>query len=612
MDCNGSAFNEGDRVLVRFTDNGPLVIGFEKDPVPCTLFGFVFEPAKYDKGPSPKFAGIKTIYGEPFESDIGIINPPLGTTDGANNAWTAIPDSGQLDIQRGKTRNYGNKNWFNNEKIVLSWGGPPGRAHRMDQLDFGLSGFQGDWETQPYVFHDLKIILDLSQEAAAGSFDNVFGAALNEDAQGQKWLIVVASENQYYVASEGQDGQVFKAFRVTVDSALQPSGALQSMGDIMLETGMGYQSHFYFSADGTKAVCTIVGDLDDAENLHIDLIRYSVNGGFSKEEIWNRNQSVGSDNAGRTWVLKPYAPNSGSTIWNGSVNRTIQISEHQVPIYCDFIVNREVMAFERRPSEITTQVANYYRSNEPDYSNWNASGSLSRAYGRNFAVVTSDNKTLFEMPFKKYTSMSRSYTADTTGSTASYSASISRDERLGGIELAENLLAIDLRFDFCAASYGTRQFTRNASVQNSKDVYAIGSGSATSTPYTETVEIWQGGTQLKKIDTVTFQPLPFDFGFSFVINDALTTLGINANNFGTQDPAYPSLPLKIGSEYLLTAAAYKTGPHFMLSFAMNYNMGSGERELVSYHNVSGYGDPVFQIIERSEDSGYLLCSVGLV
>ena len=37
MDCNGLAFEDGDRVLVRFTQSGPLVVGFEKNPRQCGL-----------------------------------------------------------------------------------------------------------------------------------------------------------------------------------------------------------------------------------------------------------------------------------------------------------------------------------------------------------------------------------------------------------------------------------------------------------------------------------------------------------------------------------------------------------------------------------------------
>lgn len=37
MECNGDAFEENDRVVVRFTQSGPLVVGFEQEPRPCDL-----------------------------------------------------------------------------------------------------------------------------------------------------------------------------------------------------------------------------------------------------------------------------------------------------------------------------------------------------------------------------------------------------------------------------------------------------------------------------------------------------------------------------------------------------------------------------------------------
>ena len=37
MECDGDAFEKGDKVVVRFTKNGPLVIGFESEPKQCGL-----------------------------------------------------------------------------------------------------------------------------------------------------------------------------------------------------------------------------------------------------------------------------------------------------------------------------------------------------------------------------------------------------------------------------------------------------------------------------------------------------------------------------------------------------------------------------------------------
>src|SRR5690606_12096544 len=45
MECNGSAFEDGDRVLVRFTKTGPLVIGFAENPRSCGKIGFAFIPS---------------------------------------------------------------------------------------------------------------------------------------------------------------------------------------------------------------------------------------------------------------------------------------------------------------------------------------------------------------------------------------------------------------------------------------------------------------------------------------------------------------------------------------------------------------------------------------
>lgn len=43
MDCHAAAFSDGDRVLVRFTQHGPLVVGFESQPKACDI-AFLYRP----------------------------------------------------------------------------------------------------------------------------------------------------------------------------------------------------------------------------------------------------------------------------------------------------------------------------------------------------------------------------------------------------------------------------------------------------------------------------------------------------------------------------------------------------------------------------------------
>lgn len=641
MDCDGSAFQKGDRVLVRFTANGPLVVGFEKEPVPCTLFGFVFEPAKYDGVVGTQYIAQKETYGEPFESSGTPINPPLGTAGGTNNAWTAIPNASDLVIERGKARNYGNKNWFNSEKLVLSWGGPPGRAHRMDQLDFGLSGFQVDWQTGPHVFHDLNIILDLSTEAVAGDFDNVFGASLWEDAQGQRWLIVVGSDREFIPLDVrgSLPGQSFKVFRVAVDAAMQPFGPLELMHQYTLPVEMTYQSHFYFSNDGDKAVCTIVGDLLDPDNLHIDLLRYDLQTGFSVEQIWTRTESVGTITQSATWVEENETSTGGLLTRDGTLYRSYQASAHNVPIYCDFMGNSEVIAYEHRPGVNSVTSAVYrYESGATDNSReypasiteWSGSETINETQGGAFSILTDDGRTLFQMPYQPNQVSSFQYdyfqvgtVSGTDGSGNSYTQegygtfTLSNDvtARVGGIDWEENLLAIDIRFDFCAVAYGGYQYTLTESISTDYDdpAFSTGgvpaSGSISGNEVVETVEFWLGGSVVKTEEAYrTGGPIQMGAYSADPINE----LGITGSNNSSQSDIHPELPLKISSKYLLTAAAYKSGPHSIGSVAMNYKTGATTRKAVLLNHVSGYTDPVLDILERTEANGYLLCSVGLI
>jgi len=72
MDCNAAVFAEGDRVVVRFTDNGPLVVGFESEPKACTpvvLWQLGYSPGSagrtkaFDPRPDEVW---KVIHDEPF------------------------------------------------------------------------------------------------------------------------------------------------------------------------------------------------------------------------------------------------------------------------------------------------------------------------------------------------------------------------------------------------------------------------------------------------------------------------------------------------------------------------------------------------------------------
>lgn len=609
MDCNGSAFTEGDRVVVRFTTNGPLVIGFESDPVPCSLFGFVFEPAKWEAGPAPTYQAVKQTYGEPFEDVSGQINPPLGTDNGPNSAWTATPDASELVIQRGNARSYGNKNWFNAEKLVLSWDGPPGRAHRLDQIDVGFNGFLDDWKTGPFVYHDLDIILDLSEQAEAGTFTNVHGASIYEDVGGQRWLVVVSSDESYAT------GQTFKAFRITVDALLQPFGLLQFLHETTLVTGMAPQSHFYFSAKGTKAVCTIVGNLEDGNNLHIDLLRYDVHAGFSLEQIWNRSEPVGYRTKIDTYNVDRDPPPPASLITTGTVDVSQNVTPHDVPIYCEYIGDREVITYERWPGTVTSIDSDY--SEVEEGTGYDTSGSRVTSESRDgvFQVITSDGAVLFSESQAPYINTDRQMRILRGDAGDSVSVTNVESEKRGGIRWAENLLSIDARFEFCAVVIGGFSYTLNEAIDDTYSAMEANggqleaSGNIDSEPSREVVEIWRGGVCLKEIEAIS---VAAGIAHNSYGADVATQVGITGSNTNTTIDIFPQLPLEVGSKFLMTAASYKTGAHSITGLSMNYPVTFEQRSLITFNEISGYDDPVFEILERTETGGFLLCSVGLI
>lgn len=637
MDCNGSAFEIGDRVLVRFTPNGPLVVGFEKEPVPCELFGFVFEPARISGRVGTNNLAVKQTFGEPFESGGAPINSPLGTVGGSMNAWTAIPDGSGLEIERGKARNYGNKNWFNSEKVVLSWHGPAGRAHYMDGLEYGLSGFRAQWKTEPYVYSDLRIILDLSSITEAGDFDNVFGASIYDDGVGGRWLVVIASDKEYIPLEfrESFNGQNFKAFRIAINSAMQVGGPIELLHQYTMPREMVYNSHFYFSAVGDKAVFTILGDMLDDDNMHIDIVRYDVLSGFSTEQIWTRSSAIGSRVEAHTWSRDTDTP--GVIEEDATLNISSQAAGYQIPIYCDFVGDREVIAYENRPAIRSTTATQYsYSSGEIDNSRerpapitrWSGSKTETEIHSDVFSVVTSTGNTIFEMPFKPARSISFSYNYYQVATVSweeggdnfvqegygYFNLSNNENAYIGGIDWKENILSIDIRFDFCAVSYGGYEYALTEAISTSYDdpEFSSGgvqaSGSVSGNEIVEVVEFWLGGEVVEREDVLRG---PGSITVGSYSADPIGELGITGSNSSSQTAVNPDTPLEVSSKDLLTAAAYRSGRHSIGSVAMNYDI-YGERKSVLLNHVSGYSDPVQEILERSEDDDYLICSVSIV
>jgi len=119
MDCNGGAFETGDRVIIEFTDQDwaqPKVIGFESNPKPCAIDNFVCWPIS-DAAESGW--GLPSIdgFGNP-------INPPLGTV-GGTSPWVNIQTQ-NYNLLRFQDYLVGNIYWksSDSEIPILSWLGP--------------------------------------------------------------------------------------------------------------------------------------------------------------------------------------------------------------------------------------------------------------------------------------------------------------------------------------------------------------------------------------------------------------------------------------------------------------------------------------------------------
>ena len=90
MNCNTAAFAVGDRVVVAFAGDWttPMVIGFEAEPRPCALGGFLIVPA-----------GVAALngWGEPITEQNGPLGTPGGSgLDAWNHRYTVVTPEGEF------------------------------------------------------------------------------------------------------------------------------------------------------------------------------------------------------------------------------------------------------------------------------------------------------------------------------------------------------------------------------------------------------------------------------------------------------------------------------------------------------------------------------------
>jgi len=313
MDCNGDAFDDGDRVLVRFTQSGPLVIGFEQEPRPCGIFDFIFLPSL-----GLSFFSSKT-YGKPFVDGAGAeINPPLGTESGADPAWIADKSENGFSFERGKDTQYGLWTWIGrNKSDILSWHGHESRVCDPRKDERRYVGGPGSPVRGPWVFYKNARIYDSNdyREDLPPDAYYVEGAAFN-DRDGQRYLRVTLSNYSDSVA-ENSAYQIW-VYEFTFARDTYALGPLTLLAEHKFPaTQWQPLSGMYFSGSGEKGVQTVVFGSSPANERLITR--------FANNEI--TTESVAATYSG-TRIVTPLSVNLSYPVdrapyWaNGTTSRT--------------------------------------------------------------------------------------------------------------------------------------------------------------------------------------------------------------------------------------------------------------------------------------------------
>lgn len=619
MDCNAQAFEDGDRVLVRFTQSGPLVVGFETEPTPCGVNGIICTPMQA----TDLWAG--NYFGPPFEDEQGEINPPLGTQGLTAPAWifTLRGSAPYYQYERGQEKNYGLRNWIGKKMgDVLSWDGPPSRicdVYGENWLAFDeLSQFP-IYSTR--VYYKNRVIC-YSFELPYIGFDTraIAGAAIvyKDDSVGRWLRVCITNLNEnlrssslgpfeckvYDVPWSGYDPDRNAA--VMVDEYVSPNVITES-------TGM------YFSESGGKGVmCRGIGGLSESTLV----MRFSETFGITETEESVPTPIITRDTeftSGGDLTTGPVANETSSGYRAASQPSTTRligyefVGEDEVPVT---IEHGPTSFSESRSAEKTYQtrertgggwIAQYKLTDEYDYAAFTERGYMRLKFGGDEIFGISD-------------ALSSARTS--TGRTQSLGV----EDGIHYIEITETdqinetsestisgSVVIDARFGIFAGRVSRRTTSRTKETALSGDSSFVSYGSSGGS----------GTIHLIESETVNFEVYRWGQRIAHAVDyarnesDIDPSNGFSVNSVDVDDPT-PEPPGYIfdrvprlnpyGSPSLRQASVAQANGRLMCTFVFDKTDGTwGE---LSY--MDGVDDPVQEIMQRGPGDGFVFGNISMI
>lgn len=599
MDCNGEAFEEGDRVLVRFTRNGPLVVGFEKEPTECSAGGIVFWPTQYylDTGQVSK----RILYGPPYEGSV------IGEENNLEGVWKLSKRAADYSVKKGERQNFGYQNWHGPGNYILSWDGIPSRFYDVygigepDTKDFptqpgGFVGWRNDWFPAKAVYYRNKILHE---------FDNsVYGAAVTQIGD-QRYLLAVTGSGDYF-SSWYQLERIKMSGKAFIDS----SAVAEVVHEFELPPGVVTMSGWYFSEDGKKAVCTGRNDqpvnqsylLFPQEVYRLDL---DIETGFSSELVFSSDQQVGITSSQRTVTERTYQfENNLPTDYVGVIDYQSQRSASQFdfPLYFDFVADELVTTYYRVPA---------YSGSERD--NWDRlinSVTLDERRLRNIDVdytapapeqiLTSQGKVLATAPFtrKEAVDIDRHSSNGATEFT---------DQALPLLTRAMEPVVIDARFDLAIVSL--EYFIEQSTLTASNVRYAPGT-------FDEIADYSYTGTSESRVELRVFfgsddpEVLEIYSDYFSGTNNYTRSYIIGQPAVSPQGSFSAALNaetlVNYGSRGMMWGSGFRTEQGAGYSVVYSAPASDGSRQPVWASYLEGYGDAVAELLNQSAEDGYVL------
>ncbi|WP_372986922.1 hypothetical protein [Marinobacter sp.] len=628
MDCNSAAFEEGDRVVVRFTKSGPLVIGFESEPKACS--------AKIICTPM-KSTGVwaADYFGAPFEDENGQeINPPLGTIYGAGGAWvfTTVPDK----YLRGVEQNYGLRNWIGRgPSDVLSWHGPASRicglSHELEGID-SLNKYSDERPAyDSRVFYKGKVICDLYFVNIHPDFRTVDGAAIVYGAdRSQRWLRVCASNMRYGIFSQWQDPADRYSCRI-ID--IPWNGDMPDLAGA--EIIDSYDSEYlippsqgmYFSESGAKAVICF-----SREIFSILAVHWSSATSFTEEPIFlpgpdgegSYNYSLTGDvysGVIETDTRSGFYPDYTQIIGYEFVGETATRLE-----YRRGSVQESVFSSNRQDFQLTslTYVNSGTASNPNNYWEqcWKATNTTvtlqrQRTVGAASVWFGAEKLVGAERPL---TSSTQSETVR-SGSFGSLQVNGSSTSTTTSDDFLRTGALIDARFGLFACEY--------QSIDDQTQTAFNGTSSTQTRVTTKDIRyrLYQNGQVVQEIapdpytnTVVTVNPISGDFDNGERC-DQTPLDSANESQSGAWTPNYgsggatfhinaPNSALSKNTR-IQQASMISFGTGVAASFEWFYPLGDNEYELHRFTYMDGAGDPVQYILNKSADDGYMIGNFSL-